>query len=102
MSAAQGTCNFFAPAPKHPTEPWEQAIERSRRGHTSKSCCLANDRGRPVAFALTPGNCADITTSLPPLSAMTKPKGLIGNKAWDVEILRRWLKEHLIQVIILS
>ena len=33
-----------------------QAVGRSRGGRTSKIHCLADDRGRPVAFALTPGN----------------------------------------------
>jgi hypothetical protein len=33
-----------------------QAIGRSRGGRTSKIHALADHRGRPVAFALTPGN----------------------------------------------
>src|SRR6478735_10631026 len=40
---------------------WAQAVGRSRGGRTSKIHCLADDRGRPVAFALTPGNVADIS-----------------------------------------
>jgi transposase len=33
---------------------WSQAVGRSRGGRTSKVHCLADHRGRPVAFALTP------------------------------------------------
>src|SRR5215203_5581103 len=79
---------------------WEQAVGRSRGGRTSKIHCLADDRGRPVAFALTPGNVADISMALPLLSAMSKPKRLIGDKAYDVDSLRRWLKEHRIKAVI--
>jgi hypothetical protein len=45
--------------------------ERSRGGRTSKIHCLADDRGRPVAFALRPGNVADISMAVPLLSAVT-------------------------------
>src|SRR5271157_4692544 len=43
---------------------WAQAVGRSRGGRTSKIHCLADDRGRPVAFALTPGNVADISMAV--------------------------------------
>ena len=39
----------------------------------SKIHCLADDRGRPVAFALTPGNVADISVAVPLLGAVTSP-----------------------------
>ncbi len=45
---------------------WEQAVGRSRGGRTSKIHCLADDRGRPVAFALTPGNVADLSICAAP------------------------------------
>jgi hypothetical protein len=40
--------------------------------------------------------------ALPLLSAMTKPKRLIGDKAYDVNRLRRWLKERRIKAVISS
>jgi hypothetical protein len=43
---------------------WAQAVGRSRGGRTSKIHCLADDRGRPIAFALTPGNVADISKEI--------------------------------------
>ncbi len=51
---------------------------------------MADDRGRPVAFALTPGNVPDITMAVPLLSAVTRPRRLIANKAYDVDTPRKW------------
>jgi len=59
---------------------YAEAIGRSRGGRTSKIHALADDRGRPVAFALTPGNVADITMAIPLLGAVDKPKRLLADK----------------------
>jgi transposase len=40
--------------------------------------------------------------ALPLLNAMSKPKRLIGDKAYDVDSLRRWLKERRIKAVIPS
>lgn len=53
---------------------------------------MADGRGRPVAFALTPGNVADITVARPLLQAVLAPKRLIADKACDAQNLRDWLK----------
>ncbi|MBP30107.1 MAG: hypothetical protein CMH16_12470 [Methylobacterium sp.] len=74
--------------------PWSQAIGRSRGVFTSKVHCLADGRGRPVAFTLRPGNMADITMSLPQLRAVVPAKRLIADKAYDAQSLRDWLKSH--------
>ena len=71
----------------------------ARRSH-SKIHCLADDRGRPVAFALTPGNVADISMAVPLLSAVTSPKHLIADKAYDADSLRNWLKTRRIKAVI--
>ena len=71
---------------------WAQAVGRSRGGRTSKIHCLADDRGRPVAFALTPGNVADISMAMPLLAAVARPNRLIADKAYDADSLRSWLK----------
>src|SRR5271155_2949051 len=81
---------------------WAQAVGRSRGGRTSKIHCLADDRGRPVAFALTPGNVADISVAVPLLSAVTSPKHLIADKAYDADSLRYWLKFRRIKAVIPS
>jgi len=52
---------------------------------------LADDRGGPVAFALTPGNVADVVMAVPLLGAVARPKRLLADKAYDADSLRRWL-----------
>ena len=63
---------------------------------------LADDRGRPVAFALTPGNVADVVMAIPLLAAVAKPKRLLADKAYDADSLRRWLKHRKIRADIPS
>ena len=63
---------------------------------------MADDRGRPVALALTPGNVADITMAVPLLEAVSRPKRLIADKAYDAERLRTWLKQHRVEAVIPS
>jgi transposase len=79
-----------------------QAIGRSRGGRTSKIHALADDRGRPVAFALTPGNIADITMAKPIVTAVASPKRLIADKAYDAESFRSWLAKRHIKAVIPS
>jgi transposase len=63
---------------------------------------LADDGGRPIAFALTPGNVADITMAVPLISAVPSPRRLIADKAYDVDSLRRWLKGRRTKAVIPS
>src|SRR5271169_2796700 len=81
---------------------FEEAIGRSRGGRTSKIHALADDRGRPVAFALTPGKVADIVMAVPLLSAVEKPQRLLADKAYDADSLGRWLKQRKIRAAIPS
>lgn len=59
----------------------EQAVGVSRGGRTTKIHGLADDRARPVAFALTPGNVADIAMAIPLLQAVATPRRVIADKA---------------------
>ena len=81
---------------------WAEAIGRSRGGRTCKIHCLADDRGRPVALALTPGNVADISMAVPLLSVAAPARRLIADKAYDADSLRRWLAERRIKAVIPS
>src|SRR5271170_7043928 len=83
-------------------EEFEEAIGRSRGGRTSKIHALADDCGRPVALALTPGNVADIIMAIPLIDAVAKPKRLLADKAYDADSLRRWLKQRKIKAAIPS
>ena len=77
-------------------------IGRSRGGRTSKIDALADDRGRLVAFALTPGNVADITMAILLLVAVDKRKRLLADKAYDADSFRNWLKRRKIKAVISS
>lgn len=79
-----------------------EAIGRSRGGRTSKIHALADDRGRPVAFALTPGNVADITMAIPLLAAVARPKRPLADKAYDADSLRTWLKQRKVKAVVAS
>src|ERR1700732_4086182 len=81
---------------------WAQAVGRSRGGRTSKIHCLADDCGRPVAFALTPGNVADISMAVPLFGGVTAPNHVIADKAYDADSLRNWLKARRIKAVIPS
>ncbi|WP_246429939.1 IS5 family transposase [Rhodobium orientis] len=79
-----------------------QAIGTSRGGRTSKIHALADDQGRPIAFALTPGNIADISMAIPLLDGIAPPKRLIADKAYDADRFRNWLKARSIKAVIPS
>jgi transposase len=63
---------------------------------------LADDQGRPVAFALTPGNIADISMAIPLLDGVSRPRRLIADKAYDADSFRNWLKRRTINAVIPS
>ena len=90
----------FGPRPKRGA--WTQAIGTSRGGRTSKIHALADDQGRPVAFALTPGNIADISMAIPLMEDMRIPKRLLADKAYDADKLRNWLKQRCVEAVIPS
>jgi hypothetical protein len=73
-----------------------------RKGRRSKIHALVGDRGRPIAFALTPGNVADIVIGYSASWRRRKPKRLLANKAYDADSLRRWLKYRKIRAAIPS
>lgn len=63
---------------------------------------MADDRGRPVAFGLTPGNVSDITMAIPLLKVARPTKRLLADKAYDADSLRNWLGEADIRAVIPS
>lgn len=81
---------------------WAQAIGTSRGGRTSKIHCLTDDRGRPVAIVLTPGNVADIKMAIPLLKVARPAKRLLADKAYDADSLRQWLGKAKIKAVIPS
>jgi transposase len=81
---------------------WAQAVGRSRGGRASKIHCLADDCGRPIAFALTPGNVADISMAVPLLGAVALSNRLIADEAYYAYSLRNCLKIRRIEAVIRS
>ncbi len=63
---------------------------------------MADHRRRPVAFALTPGNVADITMATPLLDALPASRRLVADKAYDAERLCDWLKSRRTKAVIPS
>ena len=80
----------------------QEAIGRSRGGRTSKIHRLADERGRPVVFAPTPGNVADISLAIPRLEVAAPSRRLIADKAQDADRLRRRLDERRSKAVIPS
>ena len=63
---------------------------------------MADDQGRPVAFAVTLGNVADITMAIPLLEGIAPPKRLLADKAYDADKLRKWLDARTVEAVIPS
>jgi transposase len=79
----------------------QRALGRSRGGFTSKIHCLADARGRPIAFHLTPGQAADCKAyekliNLPDQA----PKALLADKAYDTDPIRNDLRRRRIKAVI--
>jgi transposase len=81
---------------------WTQAVGRSRGGRTSKIHCLADDHGRPVAFALTPGNIAVYQHGAAAARGCGRTQVADRRQVCDAESLRRWLKTRHIKAVIPS
>ena len=55
---------------------------------------MTDPQGRPVAFALTPGNAHDLTGVEALLSLAPLPDKLIADRAYDARRLRDWLSDR--------
>ncbi|NKC48787.1 IS5 family transposase [Ochrobactrum anthropi ATCC 49188] len=78
-----------------------RALGRSRGGFTSKLHCLADARGRPLAFHLTVGEAADCKAydtliSLPEQA----PQALLADKGYDADAIRDDLASRNIKPVI--
>ncbi|MFQ5535507.1 MAG: IS5 family transposase [Sphingomonadales bacterium] len=75
--------------------------DRSRGGFTSKAHCLADARGRPLAFLLTGGEAADCASyetliDLPE----SPPEAMLADKGHDSDAIRSDLKARGIRPVI--
>ena len=80
---------------------YRRALGRSRGGFTSKLHCLADARGRPIAFHLTVGEAADCK-AYDTLIALPEqaPKALLADKGYDADAIRTDLARRNIQAVI--
>jgi len=79
---------------------FQQAVGRSRGGRTTKIHALTEDRGRPIAFLLTPGNCHDLPAARELLPMIPPPQRLLADRAYDANSLRDWLAERGVKAVI--
>ena len=79
---------------------FHHAVGRSRGGRTTKIHALTEDRGRPVAFLITPGNCHDLPAARDLLPTVPPPRRLLADRAYDANSLRNWLAERRVKAVI--
>lgn len=79
---------------------FEQAVGRSRGGRTTKIHALTEDRGRPIAFLITSGNCHDLPAARDLLPTVPPPRRLLADRAYDANSLRDWLAERGVKAVI--
>jgi transposase len=81
----------------------QRALGRSRGGFTSKIHCLADARGRPIAFHLTPGETHDSKAYKALIDLPERvPDALLGDRAFDNNEIRDDLAERGIEAVIPS
>ena len=70
-----------------------QAIGRSRGGRTTKIHAVADRCGRLIGFDLTPGQRGDIRVAGTLLATLPKAAQVLGDSAYDGDLLRAFLAE---------
>jgi transposase len=79
---------------------YANAIGRSRGGRTTKVHALTDDRGRPLALSLTPGQAHDLVGLGDILRRVPVPQRLIADRSYDARKLRDWLADRGCDVVI--
>lgn len=73
---------------------------RSRGGRTTNVHAVTDEKGRPIAFLLTPGNASDIQAAKPLLDPLAAPKQQLGDTADDSDDFRAWLKKRNTEAVL--
>jgi transposase len=71
-----------------------QAIGRSRGGRTTKIHAVADGRGRPIAFEITPGQRGDARGAIALLAPLPNAALCAADAAYDSKAIRRFLAER--------
>lgn len=66
-------------------------IGLTKGGRQSKIHALCDERGRPWALVLTPGNIPDISAARQCIGALPASAELVADKGYDADALREWL-----------
>ncbi|WP_202392099.1 IS5 family transposase [Pontixanthobacter gangjinensis] len=77
-----------------------RALGRSRGGFTSKLHCLADRRGRPLAFHLTVGEAADCKAYDTLITLPGSAAGVLADKGYDADAIRADLANRNIEAVI--
>ncbi|MEM7641659.1 MAG: transposase [Pseudomonadota bacterium] len=65
-------------------------------------CRAVDNRGRPVAAAITPGNMTDIKMALPLLEDLTPTRRFLVDKAYHIDGLRNWRQTRHVKTVLPS
>ena len=63
---------------------------------------MADDRGRPVAVLLTPGNVSDVVVAQQIVGTVCPSRRLLADRAYDAEPFRLWLRDRGTEAVIPS
>lgn len=101
---------WTAATSKRTAPPWEQEQGRERSDRTQPRRrtgedprpgprSWADDRGRPVAILLTPGNVSDIVVAERIVGAVAPSERLLADRAYDAEPFRFFLRDWGTKVV---
>jgi hypothetical protein len=95
---------------RHPQEPKDHGLGRSRGGFTSKFHLATDGRGLPLTVEVTAGQVHDSTQVEPVLDGIAipqpvgrprkRPARLAGDKGYSCHRVRDWLRRHGIKPLI--
>lgn len=100
---------------RHPDEPADHALGRSRGGFGSKFHVVTDGAGTPLAVEVSAGQVHESTVAQRVIDEATatligrrrrrwrkrhKPRKLAGDKAYSVRALRQWLSDQRIEPVI--
>jgi transposase len=96
---------------RHPQEPQDHALGRSRGGFTSKFHLMTDGNGLPLGFIVSAGQRNDsivFEAAMDSVSAILqrrgrprrRPKQLAGDKGYSYPRIREWLRSHGITAVI--
>jgi transposase len=101
---------YQKPEKREPEEPLDHALGRSCGGLTTKTHMLCDANGVPLRFLLSGGQASNISYAQPLLDKACIPtlrgrprkrcKGLLADKDYDAEALRRYCDRYRMQPVI--